>query len=180
MMDGFPNSKKQLEKLVKKTSEIIGKPVNKVKLDSNSVKKFEAVNPKRKENSIKKYITIAIPIAVVLILIYFFVILPMGQNTTDDGVFAMNVTGVDVSGLNYIVHGESYNMPSDSTKYFMNVKFFDKEDNVVFEVNSTADEFKSGIIWQGDLPSDNATHIGFKLTDYKGNELSKQDYVING
>jgi hypothetical protein len=71
-------------------------------------------------------------------------------------------------------------MPSDSTKYFMNVKFFDKEDNVVFEVNSTADEFKSGIIWQGDLPSDNATHIGFKLTDYKGNELSKQDYVING
>ena len=90
----------------------------------------------------------------------------------------MNVTDVEVNGLNYIVHGESFNLPSDATKYFMNIKFFDSSDNLLFEVNSTADEFKSGIIWQGDLPSDNVTHVGFKLTDLNGNVLSKEDYVI--
>lgn len=180
VIPSFPYTKKQLDTLVRKTSQIIGKPKDKVKIDSKFVVFFEALNPKRKENKIKKYVKIAIPIVVVLILIYFFVIVPTGQKTTDDGIFSMNVTKVDVNGLNYIVRGESYNMPADSSKYFMNIKFFDSEDNQVYEVNSTADEFKSGIIWEGDLHSDNATHVVFKLTDLKGNELSKQDYAING
>lgn len=176
----FPNSKKQLKTLVMKTSEIIGKSKDNVKIDSKCVKFFEKINPKKRENAIKKYIKIAIPIAAVLILIYFFVILPTGQNTTEDGIFSMNITKIEVSGTDYVVHGESYNLPADCEKYFMNLKFFDKDENLVYEVNSTADEFKSGIIWKGDLPSDNTTHVGFKLTDLNGNELSKQNYVING
>ncbi|MBQ2654195.1 MAG: toll/interleukin-1 receptor domain-containing protein [Methanobrevibacter sp.] len=178
VINSFPNSKKQLEKLVKKTSETIGRPADKVYLDSGSVSAFERINPKKTQNKIKKYITIAIPIVIVLILIYLFVILPMGQNTTADGVFSMNITDVEVDGFNYIVHGESFNLPSDPTKYFMNIKFFDAEDNMLFEVNSSADEFKSGIMWQGELPANNATHVGFLLTDLNGNVFSKQDYVI--
>ena len=174
----FPNSKRQLETLVKKTSEIIGKPIDNVRVDSKSVGVFEKINPKRKENNIKKYVTIAVPIAIALVLIYFFVFLPTGQHTTDDGVFSMNVTGVDVDGLKYTVHGESYNLPVDSQNYFMNIKFLDENDYLVYEVNSTADEFKSGVIWGGDLPDNNIPHVGFKLTDLNNNVLSKEDYVI--
>ena len=178
-INSFPNSKKQLETLVKKTSEIIGKPKSKVKIDSKHLKLFERINPKRKDNAIKKYIKIAIPVVVALVLIYLFVIVPTGQNTTDDGVFSMNVTGVDVTGTTYAVHGQSNNLPADADKYFMNIKFLDADDNMVYEVNSTADEFKSGIMWQGDVHTDNVTHIGFKLIDLKGNELSRQDYKIS-
>lgn len=177
-ISSFPNSKKQLETLVRKTSDIVGKPAGNVKIDSRYVSLFEKINPKRRENNVKKYVKIAIPIAIVLVLIYLFVILPMGQNTTENGVFSMNVTGVDVNGLNYVVHGESFNLPGDADKYFMNIRFLDGNDNMIFEVNSTADEFKSGIIWQGNLPSGNATHVGFKLTDKGGKVLSKEDYKI--
>lgn len=175
----FPDSKKQLKALVKETSNIIGKPIDKVKANSGSVKVLEKINPKRKENNIKKYIKIAIPIAIVLALIYLFVIVPTGQHTTDDGVFSMNVTGIDVDGLKYTVHGESYNLPSNSSRYVMNLKFFDEDENMVYEVNSTADEFKSGIIWAGDLHDDNVTHVGFKLIDLNNNVLSQEDYVID-
>ena len=178
IINSFPNPKKQMNTLVKKTSDIIGKPINKVKIDSKSVKEFEKINPKRTENKIKKYVTIAIPIAIVLVLIYFFVILPTGQNTTDDGVFTMNITDVDVAGTKYTVHGESFNLPSDPSKYFMNIRFFDEEDNMLYEVNSTADEFKSGIICDFDVHADNVTHIGFKLTDIDNNVLSEQNYII--
>ena len=130
----------------------------------------------------KKFIKIAIPIAVVLILVYFFVIIPTGQHTTEDGVFAMNITTVDVAPSNgaykYTVYGESYNMPSDSQKYLMNIRFFDEKDNMLFEINSTADEFKSGIIGTCELDKNNITHIGFKLMDLNDKEISKQDYVI--
>lgn len=179
VLPSYSSPKQQLKSLVKETSDIIGKPADKIKIDSQYLKVFEKINPRKKENNIKKYLKIAIPIAVVLVLIYLFVVVPTGQHTTDDGVFSMNVTGVDVNGLKYIVHGESFNLPSDSGNYFMNLKFFDKEDNLVFEVNSTADEFKSGIIWQGDLHNDNVTHIGFKLTDLNGKTLCQQDYVMS-
>lgn len=180
-INSFPNSKKQLEILVKKTSGYIGKVVKKPKINSKSVKTLDIINPKRKENNIKKYIKIAIPIVVVLVLIYLFVILPMGQNTTKDGVFSMNITDVDVSsGSNYkyTVYGQSYNMPADSGNYLMNIRFLDENDYMVFEVNSTADEFKSGIICSYDLKEDNITHISFKLLDLNNNVLSEQDYVI--
>ena len=179
VINSFPNSKKQLETLVKKTSEIIGKPASKVKIDPESVSFFDKINPRRKENKIKKYIKIAIPAVLALVLIYFLLIVPMGQNTTDDGLFSMNITGVDVSGTNYIIHGQSYNMPSDKENYVMNIKFFDAENNMVFEVNSTADEFNSGIMWQGDINTNNATHVGFKLIDLNNNVISNGDYVIS-
>lgn len=178
----FPNSKKQLEILVKETSKIVEKPVDKVKINSKSLKVFEKINPNRKDNNIKKYIKIAIPIVVVLILIYFFVILPTGQNTTEEGIFSMNITDVDVNGANgqykYVVHGESYNMPADSTNYLMNIKFFDKNEYLVYEINSTADEFKSGVIGSCELENDNITHVGFKLFDLNDNVISKENYVI--
>ena len=178
VIPSYPNSKKQLEKLVKETSEKIKKPVDKVKIDSKTVDIFDEINPKRKENKIKKYIAIAIPIAAVLILIYFFVIIPAGQNTTSDGIFSMNMTKIEVNGNNYAVYGESYNMPSNPEKYFMNIKFYDKDDNNVFEVNSTADEFKKGIMWQGDLPTNNVTHVGFKLIDLNNKVLSQNNCTI--
>lgn len=180
-INSFPNSKKQLGALVKKTSEYIGKPVGKPKVNSKSVNVLDIINPKRKENNIKKYITIAIPIAVVLVLIYFFVIIPMGQNTTEDGVFSMNITDVDVSpGSNYkyTVYGQSYNMPADSGNYLMNIRFLDENGYKVFEVNSTADEFKSGIICSYDLKEDNITNVAFKLIDLNNNVLSEQNYVM--
>lgn len=178
VVPSFSDPKRQMKGLVEETSDIIGKPAGKIKTNSQYLKVFEKINPRKTENSIKKYLKIAVPVCIVLILIYLFVIVPTGQHTTDDGVFAMNVTGVDVNGLTYTVHGESFNLPSDADKYFMNIKFFDKEENLVYEVNSTADEFNSGVIWQGDLHNDNVTHVGFKLTDMNGKELSSQDYVV--
>lgn len=181
-IESFPNSKKQLKTLVKETSNIIEKPNEKVKLDSKYIKVFEKINPKRKENAIKKYIKIAIPVVIALILIYFFIIVPIGQKTTGDGLFYMNITNVEVSGSSgnykYTVFGESYNLPSDSERYFMNIKFFDKNENMIYEVNSTADEFKLGIICSCELPNNNITHVGFRLTELNGNLLCKEDYVI--
>ncbi len=179
VIPSYPNSKKQLEKLVKETSDIVKKPVDKVKIDSKTVDAFEQINPKRKENKIKKYIAIAFPIVAALILIYFFVIIPTGQNTTSDGIFAMNMTKIEVNGNQYAVYGESYNMPSNPEKYIMNIRFYDRDNNNVFEVNSTADEFKKGIIWQGDLTTNNATHAEFKLIDLNNKVISQNDYVIS-
>lgn len=171
--------KRQIKNLVTETSDIIGKPAGKVKISSESLRVFEKVNPRRTENNIKKYLKIVIPVCIILVLVYLFVIVPLGQHTTDNGVFAMNITGVDVDGLKYTVHGESFNMPADSGKYFMNLRFFDEKDNLVFEVNSTADEFNSGVIWQGDLHNDNVTHIKFRLTDVNGDTISKQNYFLS-
>ena len=113
----FPNAKKQLKTLVKETSEIIEKPLNKIKIGFKSIKKFEKINPGKKRYIIKKSIEIAIPIFIVLLLVFICIILPTGQNTTEDGVFSMNITDVDVSesggNYKYTVFGESYNLPSD-------------------------------------------------------------------
>ena len=183
-INSFPNAKKQLRTLVKETSSIIGKPVEKIKVNSESVKIIDEINPKKKDNKIKKIALIVILAIVAIGLIYFLILVPTGQHTTDDGIFAMNVTGVDISEsngvYNYKVLGESYNLPDNSSKYFMNVKFFDKNDNMVYEVNSTADEFKLGQICNCNIPEDNVTHIGFRLVDINDNLLSEQDYVIGG
>lgn len=178
MINSYPNSRKQLERLVEKTFEIMKKPKNNVKVDSGSVEVFEAINPKKGENRVKKILAVAVPAAVIVILIYLFAIVPMGQNTTGDGVFSMNMTEVKVANTHYAVYGESYNLPSDADKYLMNIRFFDKNDYMVFEVNSTADEFKHGIMWQGDLPTDNVTHVDFKLIDLNNNVLSRGEYKI--
>ncbi|WP_298499606.1 toll/interleukin-1 receptor domain-containing protein [uncultured Methanobrevibacter sp.] len=179
----YPYTKKQLKELVKKISEIMKKQPGNVKLDSECVDLFKKINPKRKENLIKNALVVAVPIAVILILIYLFVIVPTGQYTTDDGVFTMNITGVDVTPENgeykYTIYGNSYNLPANSESYFMNIKFMDKDGNLVYEVNSTADEFKSGKIWSGPIGNDNADHIDFKLFDINDKMLSNESYVIN-
>lgn len=176
------DSKRQLENIVEKTLKTIGKPTKSIKIDKKAVREFDKSNPHRQTNLLKKYVKIAVPIIAALVLIYFLVILPAGQNTTDDGVFSMKVTGVEITetdgAYHYEVQGESYNMPSDSQMYFMNIKFFDNEDNEIFEVNSTADEFKYGKICSCTLEENNITHIGFKLTDLKENVLSEQVYEI--
>ena len=177
-----PESKRYLETIVEKTSKNIGKQSSSIKIDKNVAREFEKSNPYRKTNLLKKSVKIAVPILAVLILIYFLVILPAGQNTTSDGVFSMKVTGVEITesegSYHYEVKGESYNMPSDSQMYLMNIKFFDNEDNEIFEVNSTADEFKYGTICSCVLEEKNITNIGFKLTDLKGSVLSEQVYEI--
>ena len=178
----YPDSKKQLKSLIKEASDIIGEPIDNVKLDSKSVNTIEKSNPKRNEHLMKKAIMAAIPIAIALILIYLFVIAPMGQNTTPDGIFIMNITDVDVAasdgGYKYTLYGESYNLPSDPERYIMNIRFLDKNDNMVYEVNRTADEFNSGIIWSGDLKDDSTTHIALKLTDLEDKIYSEQNYKI--
>lgn len=178
VLSAFPEPKKQLKILVEETSKRIEKSSGNVRLDSKFVEPFDDINPYAGRLKIRKYAAIATVAVIVLALIYLFVIVPTGQHTTEDGAFSMNVTDVGVDGVKYTVYGESYNMPSDSVNYIMNIRFFDKNDNLVYEVNSTADEFKSGQIWSGNLHSDNATHIGFSLTDMNGKLLSKQDYVV--
>lgn len=177
-----PESKRYLETIVEKTSKNIGKQSSSIKIDKNVAREFEKSNPYRKTNLLKKSVKIAVPILAVLILIYFLVILPAGQNTTSDGVFSMKVIGVEITesegSYHYEVKGESYNMPSDSQMYLMNIKFFDNEYNEIFEVNSTADEFKYGTICSCVLEEKNITNIGFKLTDLKGSVLSEQVYEI--
>lgn len=175
----FPYPKRQLRALVKETSRIIGKPIDNVKVDFKSARAFDRINPKSDKVAVRKYVKIAVIAVVALALVYFLVVLPMGQHSTDDGTFTMNVTKVDVNGLKYTVYGESYNMPSDSDEYFMNLQFFDKNENMVYEVNSTANEFKSGVIWSGNLHDDNATHVGFRLSDLDGKVLSQEDYKIS-
>lgn len=179
----FPDTEKQLEILVKETSKIIGSKTGNVSINSKSVKEFEKVDPKRKEKTIKKVLAVAIPIALILILVYLFVIVPTGQHTTEDGIFSMNITDVEVTGSNgnykYTVYGESYNLPSNSTSYIMNIKFLDENDNLVYEINSTADEFKSGVICKCNLAKDNVTHIDFRLFDINRNTLSNESYVIS-
>ena len=91
------DSKRQLEIIVDKTSKIINKPASSIRIDKKAVRVFEKSNPYRKTNLLKKFVKIAIPILAVLILVYFLVILPAGQNTTDDGIFSMNVTGVEIT-----------------------------------------------------------------------------------
>lgn len=178
----FPNPKRQLETLVKNASNIAGKPLDDVKIGSRYLKVFGKINPNKKEDTFKKFIKIAIPIVVVLILVYFFVIIPTGQHTTEDGVFAMNITDVDVSdsgnNYKYTVHGQSYNSPADSVNYIMNIKFLDKNDKLLFEINSTADEFKSGVIGSCELDNNNVDHVDFKLTDLNGKVFSQDKYII--
>lgn len=180
-LNAFPDCKTQLEAMLRKISN---KRVLSPQIDSEYLGVFEKRNPRRMQNIIRKYARIAVPVLLVLLFIYFVIVLPTGQMTSDDGVFAMNITHVDVtpsgSDFKYVVHGESYNLPSDKEKYFMNIKFFDERDTLVYEINSTADEFKSGIICAGYLKSDNVTHIGFSLADLDDNELCRQDYVMNG
>ena len=176
------DSKRQLEAIVEKTSKTIGKPASSIKIDKNAAGEFEKSNPYRKNHLLKKFVKAVVPIIIALILIYFLFILPAGQNTTDDGVFSMKVTGVDITesegAYHYEVKGESYNMPSDSQNYFMNIRFLDNNDNLIVDVNSTADEFKYGTIGSCTLEENNITHVGFKLTDLKGNVLSDQVYEI--
>lgn len=175
----FPDCRKQLENLIGKISN---NRVDKPKIDLKYVKVFEKTNPKRMENIIKKYVKIAVPIIMALCIIYLVIILPMGQKTTDDGMLAMYMTHVDISGsennYKYVVHGESYNLPVDKENYFMNIKFFDENDKMLYEINSTADEFKSGIICTAHLKSNNVTHIDFKLTDLNDKELFNDNFTI--
>lgn len=178
----FPSPKRQMETLVRKASDIAGKPVDDVKIGSEYLKAFGKINPNRNEDAFKSFIKIAVPIVVVFILVYLFIIIPIGQHSTEDGVFSMNVTDVDVSGsgsnYKYIVHGESFNSPVDTVNYIMNIKFLDKDGKLLFEINSTADEFKSGVIGSCELDNNNVDHVDFKLTDLNGKVFSKVKYVI--
>lgn len=178
----FPSPKRQMETLVRKASDIAGKPVVDVKIGSGYLKAFGKINPNRNEDAFKSFIKIAVPIVVVFILVYLFIIIPIGQHSTEDGVFSMNVTDVDVSGsgsnYKYIVHGESFNSPVDTVNYIMNIKFLDKDGKLLFEINSTADEFKSGVIGSCELDNNNVDHVDFKLTDLNGKVFSKVKYVI--
>ena len=175
-INAYPKTQDQLTLLVKETSKIIDKPCGDVKIPSNIYKLFEH------KSKLLKYAKIAIPIIVVLVLVVYFVFLPMGQHTTDDGGFSMKITNVDVKGADgkysYTVHGESYNMPQNSTLYFMKTQYFDSKDNMVYEINTSADEFRFGVIESFDVPQNNITRISFKLVDINDNLISEDEYYL--
>lgn len=175
-ISAFPKPNDQLDLLVRETSNIINKPCIEVEVSPKIYKLFE------RKNNLLKYVKIAIPIMVILVLIFYFIVLPMGQYTTDDGVFSMNITNVDVKEVDgkyfYTVFGEAYNMPQNSTKYFMKTQYFDSKNNMVYGINSSADEFKSGIIASFNVPQNNITHISFRLVDINDNLICEDEYDL--
>ncbi|MBR4448373.1 toll/interleukin-1 receptor domain-containing protein [Methanobrevibacter sp.] len=175
-INAFPNTRDQLALLVKDTSEIIDNPCEDVEIPSNIYKLFE------RKSKLLKYAKIAIPIIVILALVVYFVIIPMGQHTTDDGIFSMNITTVDVKDADgkyfYTVHGESNNLPQNSTLYFMKTQYFDSENNMVYEINTSADEFRFGVIASFDVPQKNITHVSFKLVDINDNLICEDEYRL--
>ena len=98
-INSFPNPSGQLKTLVEETSQKIEKPVKEAEIPSKSVKYFKSINPGNGGN-IKKFLKFAVPIAIILILVFVFVIRPMGHYTTDEGNFTMNLTEVDVKYAN--------------------------------------------------------------------------------
>ncbi len=178
----YPNPEVQLETLVRKTTDLIGKKVGNPVVPKKDIKLFEKKEPKPIEGKLKKYIAIAIPVFIALLLIYFFIILPAGQYTTEDGVFSMKITDVTVKEQNgeylYSVYGEAYNLPPDPKNYIMKTNYYDKENNLVYSLNATVDEFSSGLICSFDVPKDNITNVTFDLVDFNNNVISKDTYQI--
>jgi hypothetical protein len=175
-INAYPKTPEQLELLVRDTSEITGTSCGDVEVPSNIVKLFEH------KSKILKYAKIAVPVIVILALVIYFIAIPMGQNTTDDGVFSMNITNVDVKEVDgkyfYTVYGQSYNMPENSTLYFMKTQYFDSENNMVYEINTSADEFRFGVIASFNVAQKNITHVSFKLVDMNDNLICEDEYDL--
>ena len=177
-IDAFPNPAGQLKRLVRDTSQKIGKPVDGPEIPSKSIKYFKSLEPPRWIIP-PRFLKIAVPIAIILILAFVFIIQPMGHYTTDEGNFTMNLTDVEVNHANgmyfFIVHGESYNMPENSNQYIMKVSFLDENNSEVYSLNASADEFKSGVICNIKLPENNVRNVTLELVDLEDNTLCK-DY----
>ena len=175
-INAFPKTQDQLALLVENTSEIIDNPCENVEIPPNIYKLFEH------KSKAMKYVKIAIPAIVILALVFYFVVLPMGQITTDSGVFSMNITNVDVKEADgkyfYTVYGQSYNMPQNSTLYFMKTQYFDSKNNMVYEINTSADEFKFGVIASFEVAQKNITHISFKLVDISDKLICEDEYSL--
>ena len=62
-------------------------------------------------------------------------------------------------------------MPENSKQYIMKVAFLDENNSEVYSVNSSADEFKSGIICNIKLPENNVRNVTFELVDLEGNTI---------
>lgn len=177
-VDLYPNPSKKLKSLIGDVSQSISKPVSEIKVSS---KHFRQTEPRGER--IKKYVKIAVPVAVILILIFWFAVIPSGQHTTSDGSFFMNVTDVDVSEINgkhvYTVYGDAYNMPSDSERYVMQLKFYDGEGSNVYDINATCDEFRGGVIVSFDFDDADIESLSFELVDFNDNEICSQNYTLN-
>lgn len=176
----FPNFKGKLKKFVKDTSEVAGKPIGKVRISRSCIRFFRQFEPKSEK--LLRYVKIAVPVLVVLALVVWFVVIPSGHHVTDDGEFTMNITNVDVKNLNgkyvYTVLGDAYNMPSDSNRYIMEMKFYDSKNNKVFDLNSTCDEFRGGVLATFNVDSDNITRVDFRLVDFGDEVICTQNYAL--
>lgn len=176
----FPNLNDQLERLVMDTSYVVSRPYSKIRVPSQTKKHFRKFEPKYYRRL--RYVKIAVPVVIVMILIVWFVVLPSGFHTTDDGVFSMNITNIDVKNLNgkyvYTVLGDAYNMPENSDRYIMQLKFYDKDKKQVYEVNSTCDEFKGSVIATFNRNNDNITDVGFRVVDFDDNVICTQNYSL--
>lgn len=179
-IDIYENPSKKLKQLVGDTSEMLSKSAGKVRVKSDTVKFFNEF--KIPGFDYWKFVKIALPAVIVLVLVIWFVVIPSGQHTTDDGGFVMNVTDVDVKNLNgkfvYTVLGDAYNMPSDSDRYIMHFRFYDDAQNQVYEVNSTCDEFKGRVMATFNRNNDNITHATFDLVDFNDNLICSQNLTV--
>lgn len=182
-LSAFPNPTEQFESLIKDTSNFLGQPIENPKVTPNDTDVFDRIKPPGKNEKLLKYLKIGIPIIIILILVYLFVIHPMGQHTTDDGKFTMNMTKVEVNEINgkyiYTVFGESYNMPDDSIRYIMKTSFLDKNNKEVSTLNATANEFSKGIIGYAEVDEKNITNITFKLVDLNNNVICENYYEMS-
>jgi hypothetical protein len=177
----FPNPSGKLKQLLRDVSETVSKPISRVDVSRSTVKFFKQFDPH--PPGLLKYVKIAVPVVIVLALVVWFLVIPSGLHTTDDGQFRMNISNVDVKNLNgkyvYTVLGDAYNMPSDSDRYIMQLNFYDKDKNQVYEVNSTCDEFKGRVITTFNRPNDNITTVDFELVDFSDNVICNQTIKIS-
>lgn len=181
-ISAFPNPAEQLRTLVKDISQTVSKPIDIPQIPSKSLKHFKKIKPDGWKK-LKKVIVVGIPIAIILILIFSFVIYPMGRHTSDDGNFTMEMTYVDVTNANgmnfFTVHGEAYNLPENSDEYIMKVAFLDEDNAEVYSVNASADEFSSGVICQIKIPEDNVRNVTFELVDLEDNIITTDYYELS-
>lgn len=177
----YPNAKGKLKRFVQDVSEAVSRPCDKVMIPSETLKHFRKSEPFM--DKVVRYSKVAVPALIVLVLIVWFFVLPSGHHTTDDGVFSMNITGVDVKNMNgkyvYTVLGDAYNMPDDSDRYIMQLDFFDKDKKQIYEVNATCDEFRAGVMATFNMDDDNITDVGFTLVDFSDNVICMQNYTLN-
>lgn len=173
-MSAFPDNYTQVKLLIKKTGEEIGRTVDEPVVD----KKIRLSPP----SPVRKYLKIAIPVALVIVLAYILLVMPAGQHSDGSGIFSMEISGVDVREVNgmsfYAVLGDVCNMPENPEEYVMETTYLDENGDVVYSDSSTLDEFSSGVISSANLEGGNVTSVHLKVFDLNEKEICEDSFNL--